>query len=425
MNTITTILSYGMGVESSAILLRWIHEPASRPAGLTDLSQLLVLTAQVGDEYPDTARDVDAHIVPLLRKHGIRWAQVSRAGASMTDGIVIHEDSTQPTRTFIEGAFKLSDELRANGTVPQQAGTHLCALKHKAWTLEKWLNDRRVAGAHAFGYNSDETSRVEKSEYAISERNEMAFGYNASETGRAETGSEYDTFARTAIYPLIEWGWSRERCIEYIRSVTGITWRKSACTFCPFNDLCGANIDRHREFPAHVAAALEIEHTALALNPRAALYNKKALIDITLAAGNHEAIAAFRSRMADRQGWSVYRVRRIYSGPGTAQRGVDRMGEVATEADAQRWLDKIAWACDTEIEVERGIRYAYRVKRTPDMYPAREEFYSVAPSTVATKYRYGKAKFDAAWEATAKVTPKPHVKKPKASKAKAAKKVAA
>jgi len=29
--TVATILSYGMGVESSAILLRWIMSPATRP----------------------------------------------------------------------------------------------------------------------------------------------------------------------------------------------------------------------------------------------------------------------------------------------------------------------------------------------------------------------------------------------------------
>jgi hypothetical protein len=31
VKTVATILSYGMGVESSAILLRWIMSPATRP----------------------------------------------------------------------------------------------------------------------------------------------------------------------------------------------------------------------------------------------------------------------------------------------------------------------------------------------------------------------------------------------------------
>ena len=63
--TVATILSYGMGVESSAILLRWIMSPVTRPCSLEDL---IVITSQVGDEYTDTGRDVEAHILPLMRR---------------------------------------------------------------------------------------------------------------------------------------------------------------------------------------------------------------------------------------------------------------------------------------------------------------------------------------------------------------------
>jgi hypothetical protein len=68
--TVTTILSYGMGVESSAILLRWVMNPATRPCPLEDL---IVITSQVGDEYTDTGRDVEAHILPLMCAHGIPY----------------------------------------------------------------------------------------------------------------------------------------------------------------------------------------------------------------------------------------------------------------------------------------------------------------------------------------------------------------
>ena len=42
-----TLLSYGMGVESSAVLARWCFEPAVRPC---PLDELIVITAQTGDE---------------------------------------------------------------------------------------------------------------------------------------------------------------------------------------------------------------------------------------------------------------------------------------------------------------------------------------------------------------------------------------
>jgi hypothetical protein len=64
------VLSYGMGADSTALLLRWILEPATRPCRL---DQILVITAMTGDEWPVTGHLVAGHILPLLRAHGIRW----------------------------------------------------------------------------------------------------------------------------------------------------------------------------------------------------------------------------------------------------------------------------------------------------------------------------------------------------------------
>lgn len=50
------VMSYGMGVDSTAILLRWLIEPASRDF---DLKDLVVVTAHTGDEFEQTLRDVD------------------------------------------------------------------------------------------------------------------------------------------------------------------------------------------------------------------------------------------------------------------------------------------------------------------------------------------------------------------------------
>jgi hypothetical protein len=109
-----TILSYGMGVESSitAILVRWLTDPSTCPSRL---SNVLVISAQVGDEYEDTRRAVESHILPLLREHNIRYVQVARHGPLEEDGITVLSDTMQPERLFIEGDYKLSDELRTNG----------------------------------------------------------------------------------------------------------------------------------------------------------------------------------------------------------------------------------------------------------------------------------------------------------------------
>ena len=43
-------LSWGMGIESNAILTRWLTDPTSRTFSLEDLT---VITAQTGDEHID------------------------------------------------------------------------------------------------------------------------------------------------------------------------------------------------------------------------------------------------------------------------------------------------------------------------------------------------------------------------------------
>ena len=175
VKTVTTILSYGMGVESSAILLRWIMSPATRQCPLEDL---IVITAQVGDEYTDTGHDVNTHILPLMGALGIRYVQVARHGHFEADGITVLDDSRTPARVFLEGDYKLSDELKKNGTVPQYGGVHRCALKFNAWVIEQWLETNlRGRACHAIGYNAEETGRIARSEYAFGER--IAFGFNA------------------------------------------------------------------------------------------------------------------------------------------------------------------------------------------------------------------------------------------------------
>ena len=84
------ILNYGMGVDSTAILLRWLLEPSTRDF---DLSELLILTAQTGDEFEDTKELVEAHILPLLQQYGVRFVQVARNGASIRDGYIVLSDS--------------------------------------------------------------------------------------------------------------------------------------------------------------------------------------------------------------------------------------------------------------------------------------------------------------------------------------------
>ncbi len=413
MNT-RTLLSNGMGVESMAIFLRWIHEPETRPCPLEDL---ICVTAQVGDEYRDTKTLVETYMLPLMRKHRIRYVQVARHGHLEADGITVLGDTREPTTLYLDGDYKLSDELKRNGTVPQYSG----ALKFKAWVIETWMAEHLQGELrHAIGYNADEAGRVEKSEYAFAARvavgfnadetarvekgseydgprsaNRVAFGYNADETSRIEKNSEYNGFIRLAFYPLMEWGWNRQKCLEYIFEKLGVWWRKSACVYCPFNALRDEAIERHREHPHQVADAMILERLSLALNPRATLYKNKSLIQITEATSNTAALDAYSRRLGETD-WAVYRVRRLYQQQAQAYRAVEKHSLHADDRRALAGLKRVARELGSPIEDVRGIPYVYRERRGED-YPTREEFYTIAPAVVEDKARYGIPWFDGLW----------------------------
>jgi 5-methylcytosine-specific restriction endonuclease McrA len=398
-----TILSYGMGVESSALLVRWLREPSTRPCSLDDL---VVVSAQTGDEYEDTQELVETHILPLLREYNVRYVQVARRGPLEADGIVVLDDTRQPAHLFIEGAYKLSDELRTNGTVPQFGGVHRCSLKAKVFPIERWMREYYPHPArHAFGYNAEETKRIEKSLAAEAKR--VAFGFNAEESKRIERTREYDGPLRISIFPLLEWRWNRDRCLDYLREQFDVTWKKSACVYCPFNRLTADAIDRHKAHPAQVADALMLEHLSLSMNPRGTLYPSKSLVQITLASGNHRATSGFQRKL-DESDWAIYRIRRLYhaakdkSGAlhpekkGTALRAVEKLTDTVTRAEANLRLRELAVSTD-EIVEQRGISYVYRL-RCGMQYPTREEFFVAAPALVAAKARYSMQWFDQQWE---------------------------
>ncbi len=391
-----TILSYGMGVESTAILVRWILEPATRPCALSDL---LVITAMVGNEYPDTGTDVEQHILPLLRTHQIRFIQVARHGHLEKDGITVLDDSRGPTRIHLGGDYRLSDELRKAGTVPQYGGTHRCSLKFKATAIDRFLGETlRRPARHAFGYNADERVRVQHSEaaFAARYRERIAFGFNREEQARVRKARAYDTPTRVGFYPLVDWGWTRQDCRGYLERTLHVRWQKSACIFCPFATLSDRLLTRQTAHPAATAGALLLERLSLAANPRGTLYRNASLLDRIAATDHQPTLRAYTDALRA-QPWAVYRVRRLYRAKGKADRAIEVVRLTPTEADALTSLQRLTRSQDLRMEVLRNIPYAFFERRREDTFPTREGYYVIGPACIETKARHGLSWFEERW----------------------------
>ncbi len=372
-----TIACYGLGVDSTAILTRWLVEPATRPCAIEDL---IVLTAMTGDEYPDTQRDVEEHLLPLLRKHGVRYVQVARAGRFERDGIVVLDDSRSPTKLYREGAWKLSDELRTAGTLPARRGSQkLCTQKFKGWVLDTWIKGelKGEAFTHVIGFESEETERVERDQ-------------------------GYTTLARVASYPLVDWAWNREKCVSYLREQYGITWKKSACVQCPFASLKGSGcVDRFKADPDSAVKAMQLEALSLMLNPRVGLFSGRTLRQVVEKSGNVEAMKRFEAWFVSQPTWSVYRVRRAYTAPAKASRELTTVftgGYDDARAHLIATVTPEADGFDNNVTVdEHGFVRGYARRRVEGVYPSCEEMFVVGPAGIEDKV--SRTTFDKRWAA--------------------------
>lgn len=370
------VLSYGMGADSTAVLLRWLEDPTSRDF---DLDDLVVITAMTGDEFAETAVFVEAHVLPRLAAKGVRYVQVARRGPRQADGVVVLDDSRSPSNLHLRGAWKLSDELRAAGTVPQvAAGRRLCSVKFKGWPLDTWLASH--LNGRAFRH---------------------VIGFEADETVRAIRDTSYSDEARTSEYPLIEWGWDRQACQDYIKAVTGLDrdWPKSCCSYCPFAR--DNHLDRYAAVPEDGANAMALEHTSLALNPNVTLFSSKSVK--RLVRDNVPAAAALFDAEVAVAEHALYDVRRVFfarrdgsGAKGSSARSV-RILTTGTAAECEAALRE--QAPDAEVVNDDGIVRAVLIERGTT-YPTAERMLVVAPAGVDEKQRAG---FDGWWSAIAGV----------------------
>lgn len=378
------ILSWGLGEDSTAVLLRWLEDPTSRDFDLADLA---VVTAMTGDEWESTRTAVETHILPRLAAAGVRIIQAARARRHVTkagDGVVVLDDSRRPTRLFLEGSYTLWDEMTEAGTIPQSGGARMCSVHSKGDVL-----DPVIAAI----------TRGQPYRHVI--------GFEAGEVRRALKDQAYNTELRAGEYPLIAWNWFREDAINYTISVVGNSVGKSACTFCPFSFGSKAGrvhmLERYTAEPEIAARTLLMEHLALALNPKQGLIGGKPLINLIRAENMTGALEAFET-LLDQQKHAIYEVRRIIAarkGDPAVSGNVDRSLRVrdsGARGDLHARLERLAAdgaakGVTTAVTGDDGIMRLYQHQRG-STFPTIERFFVVAPALAPRKE---KARFDERW----------------------------
>jgi hypothetical protein len=114
----------------------------------------------------------------------------------------------------------LEDECLRSKALPSIAyGFKKCSLKHKIAPQDKFCNND--AKCRAVWDSGEKVNKF--------------IGYDAGERRRVEHAAPIDAADKkySKYYPLIGWGWSREKCAEIIKRAGLLIPGKSSCFFCP------------------------------------------------------------------------------------------------------------------------------------------------------------------------------------------------
>jgi hypothetical protein len=186
------IVSFGGGTNSTAMIIGMYN--AGIPVDL-------ILFSDPGAEQPHTYAHID-EFNGWLTRHGL------------PEIVTIFYTDKNGDRLTLERECLRSESL------PSIAyGFKRCSLKHKVAPQEKFCNnDPRCRAVWESG------ERVNKFQ-----------GYDAGEPRRVEHARAASDFDKKYKYnfPLYEWGWTREKCVEVIHEAGLSLPGKSSCFFCP------------------------------------------------------------------------------------------------------------------------------------------------------------------------------------------------
>lgn len=218
------VVSFGGGTNSTAMLI------GMKGRGI---KPDLILFADTGAEMPHTYEHINAMNV-WLKKTG--WPEIT----------VLQYFTRESERMTLEC------ECLNSKTLPSIAyGFKRCSLKHKKSVQDKFCNNfDKCKEVWAGNGKSGKVSRF--------------IGFDADEEGRMEGAEKADAQDKKYKheYPLIEWGWGREKCVRVIKSEGMLPPGKSSCFFCP-------NMKKHeifqlkQDYPELLKRAIAIEDNAI------------------------------------------------------------------------------------------------------------------------------------------------------------------
>ena len=215
-SSIPIILSFGAGVDSTAIMVRLVKEDVD----------FISVFADTGGERPDIYAHIDRVNQWLMRNNRpiVNVVKYTKKGGVL--------------ETLYENSF-------SNNMLPSLAyGTKKCSLKYKQQPIAKFVRSLKLPGKKyisIIGYDISEKDRAEK----------------AMESNKKSNGGVFKGFDIDFCFPLIDWKMGRDQCVEMSKAV-GFCTAKSSCYYCPAmrrNEV----LKLKREYPELFQKAIALE----------------------------------------------------------------------------------------------------------------------------------------------------------------------
>lgn len=211
-----TVVSYGAGTNSTAMLTGMVARREPAPYA--------ILLADTGGERPKAYEYVEMFSGWLTRQ--------GYPPITIVKKVDLHGD-----------VLTLEQNCLNKHMLPSIAyGYKTCSQKYKIQPQDKWCNNDPVLSA----------------EWKAGRKVTKLIGYDADEPQRAK---DYTSDKYNFRYPLLEWGWGREECVNAIAECQLPQPGKSSCFFCP-----NMGADEVRDLAKHnpdlMARALAMESNA-------------------------------------------------------------------------------------------------------------------------------------------------------------------
>ena len=213
-----TMLSFGGGQDSTAILYKIVFDPIFRRTYAS--GDLVVVMSDTGDEHKETYEHVE-FVKKFCEEHGVTF-------------IHLQPDMGYHGRTWqsLRGQYEL------NNTVGSKAFPKSCTDKLKIYPIYNFLSDY-VNDKYLFG---ESTPYRKKSLYEFVDRYDkidVLLGIASGEEKRINKSdpsklAKWMTVCLNKVYPLVDLEMDRQACQDYIESVGMKVPPPSNCILCPF-----------------------------------------------------------------------------------------------------------------------------------------------------------------------------------------------